>query len=523
MTPPQDPNYLYFDKRFFEIMAPKQRRDEYLDRTSDEWEVVVNEHGGFFDPQYRRPRSLCTPAQIEAVEGKKEPTTIEKPVEANRRALPPDVEVEVRKAARESAAGLLKAFAGENEQPVCTCPGAPEDASSHVIGCPAFGVKCEQSICNCSFGRKETVGHELECPLFGHQPHGEENHFKKLMEQPSLGGNLGEEIVVESDDGMCKKCGGFYELRENSEDTGICDECAQNFYENHNGIAANIVELEKKLAGFVVANEELNSRLCGALAQRDDTASKYETERTLLEHANFKVKELESTINDLRQKLAQKAVMMRAEFDVELSKVEYERDQWQKNTADAVISVLECRDMLDPNGNLSLKDAAEALQLRNQQLESELASPPGMKPEMITALIAERDGWKVKVEKLEADAAAMRFAIEETESHMSSFDYLVRLENFYTDDDVSYAKHEKEAFLKNHKLLCDALSATAGKSLLAKMERMEKDAVKLKTALNTIATYDSESIWMDDRDDAANAMLDVAREALSESSEGREK
>lgn len=37
---------------------------------------------------------------------------------------------------------------------------------------------------------------------------------------------------------------------------------------------------------------------------------------------------------------------------------------------------------------------------------------------------------------------------------------------------------------------------------------------KYKEALEKIADFDGESIWNDDRDDAANAMLSVAREAL---------
>lgn len=37
---------------------------------------------------------------------------------------------------------------------------------------------------------------------------------------------------------------------------------------------------------------------------------------------------------------------------------------------------------------------------------------------------------------------------------------------------------------------------------------------KYKQALEKIAHFDEESIWMDDRDDAAYAMLSVARKAL---------
>lgn len=37
---------------------------------------------------------------------------------------------------------------------------------------------------------------------------------------------------------------------------------------------------------------------------------------------------------------------------------------------------------------------------------------------------------------------------------------------------------------------------------------------KYKEALEKIANYDGESIWNDDRDDAANNMLSIARVAL---------
>jgi hypothetical protein len=55
----------------------------------------------------------------------------------------------------------------------------------------------------------------------------------------------------------------------------------------------------------------------------------------------------------------------------------------------------------------------------------------------------------------------------------------------------------------------------------AEQEEMARDVQKLLTendkfrkALNKIARYDEESIWMDDRDDAAYGMLAVARVAL---------
>ena len=40
------------------------------------------------------------------------------------------------------------------------------------------------------------------------------------------------------------------------------------------------------------------------------------------------------------------------------------------------------------------------------------------------------------------------------------------------------------------------------------------DIEKYKAALEKIARFDEESIWADDRDDAANEMLSIARVAL---------
>jgi hypothetical protein len=49
-------------------------------------------------------------------------------------------------------------------------------------------------------------------------------------------------------------------------------------------------------------------------------------------------------------------------------------------------------------------------------------------------------------------------------------------------------------------------------------DKLETELAAARAALETIARYDEESIWDDDRDDAANAMLYVAREALGEKS-----
>lgn len=46
------------------------------------------------------------------------------------------------------------------------------------------------------------------------------------------------------------------------------------------------------------------------------------------------------------------------------------------------------------------------------------------------------------------------------------------------------------------------------------INRQNATIQKQYAALKIIAEYDGESIWNDDRDDAANAMLDIAREAI---------
>lgn len=53
------------------------------------------------------------------------------------------------------------------------------------------------------------------------------------------------------------------------------------------------------------------------------------------------------------------------------------------------------------------------------------------------------------------------------------------------------------------------------KSPLVKMIKGAKDLNdRLTLALHEIANYDQQPIWDDDRDDAANAMLYIARQAL---------
>lgn len=47
-----------------------------------------------------------------------------------------------------------------------------------------------------------------------------------------------------------------------------------------------------------------------------------------------------------------------------------------------------------------------------------------------------------------------------------------------------------------------------------KVERLRAERDCYKDALTRIARYDRESIWRDDRDDAADDMLEIARLAL---------
>jgi hypothetical protein len=395
----QDPNYLYFDKRHFDVMMPKQKDDEYRSKTSGAWERVVDECGGFLDPQYRRLRSLCALAQIEAVEGKKEQLN------------------------ETFYSKLLK-----SEPPIPPSIGGN------------FG---EEKL-------REEFGEFLNCPAGFQGDEREEDHAWNAFQAAAIPRDA---RIVELERELSKVNGWREDLRS---------------------------KLHKKTDQFNAVQQTLVS----ALGTIGELKSKYETERTLLEHANFKVKELEKEINSLRQKLAQKAVMMRAEFDQELQESE---SIWKLNAAAAVQSVLECRDLLDPNGNLSLKDAASALQLRNQQLEAQLADSKLPPVEAVQLAYAE-----TKIQQLEADAAAMRKALEsgqriqfEGTPHVS-----------VCVDDIDHA-----------------LSPAAGKALLAKMERMEKALKEIENANpgpEMILTF-------------TQKLQLIARLALSEFSEGREK
>ena len=66
-------------------------------------------------------------------------------------------------------------------------------------------------------------------------------------------------------------------------------------------------------------------------------------------------------------------------------------------------------------------------------------------------------------------------------------------------------------------------------ALKSEVEELRKDnskfvwkAATLMGALSTIAAYDEEPIWDDDRDDAADQMLDVARQAIDAAMKGNQ-
>lgn len=111
-----------------------------------------------------------------------------------------------------------------------------------------------------------------------------------------------------------------------------------------------------------------------------------------------------------------------AAIQEKLAAVEKGRDEWKSNCADAVNSVLEARDMLDPGGNLSAREAA-------QNLRCDVAD------------------MRIKLEEAEAAASVMREAITHA----------------LTNPQYSFTQEALEK----------ALSPTAGKDLLEKVGRME--------------------------------------------------
>jgi hypothetical protein len=87
----------------------------------------------------------------------------------------------------------------------------------------------------------------------------------------------------------------------------------------------------------------------------------------------------------------------------------------------------------------------------------------------------------------------------------------VELRCGYSQCVIRSAADEMEQLQKALALKMDAMPSglTAGQSVV-----LEKRVAKLEQALKVIAAYDEQSIWNDDRDDAANAMLERGYEFI---------
>lgn len=155
-----------------------------------------------------------------------------------------------------------------------------------------------------------------------------------------------------------------------------------------------------------------------------------------------------------------------AAIQEKLAAVEKGRDEWKSNCADAVHSVLEARDMLDPGGNLSAREAA-------QNLRCDVAD------------------MRIKLEESEAAASVMREAL----SHYA------QCSDGCTCDDGW-----------NHTAVEQALSQTAGKDLLEKVGRIKtslNEMIGLAARMHneTGCTFDS---------CLANKQIESARQTLKE-------
>jgi hypothetical protein len=73
-------------------------------------------------------------------------------------------------------------------------------------------------------------------------------------------------------------------------------------------------------------------------------------------------RERDEAKNSLQQKLAQNAIIYGKERDELEALLTMQMEEWKSNAAAATLSVLEARDLLDPNGNLSFKEAAIKIQ-----------------------------------------------------------------------------------------------------------------------------------------------------------------
>jgi hypothetical protein len=70
---------------------------------------------------------------------------------------------------------------------------------------------------------------------------------------------------------------------------------------------------------------------------------------------------------------------------------------------------------------------------------------------------------------------------------------------------------EKE--VKDLKYLLDCKNDTAN-TFMNQVKKLQAENQALRNALDTVARYDEQPIWSDDRDDAADMVLEIARKAL---------
>ena len=87
--------------------------------------------------------------------------------------------------------------------------------------------------------------------------------------------------------------------------------------------------------------------------------------------------------------------------------------------------------------------------------------------------------------------------------------------SLYIEVDANIADDVRQrvgAFVCQLKIQLTEANAAHGKTLLMCDDTIQRQ----RTALSEIATYDEQPIWGDDRDDAANAMLEIARKGLGQ-------
>lgn len=114
--------HLEFDKRSFDVMEPKQLTDEFESSgRSGYWMSVTSDAAFGHELKYRRLRSLCTPAQIAAVEALEKaeaPKTFPGPFGIER-----STPFDASKAGREAGENFAKVFRKEGDEKCVTTTG----------------------------------------------------------------------------------------------------------------------------------------------------------------------------------------------------------------------------------------------------------------------------------------------------------------------------------------------------------------------------------------------------------------